>query len=555
MARFSTAQKETLRKMAEEGKLATSQVQNIMRNAAELKKLNEGGVVGFNRGGSSPRFLSPGSRGGDIPSRTPSPQLPEAPGSAPTPVQDPGEFTETDPGTYQHTQNWVTGDTERAELKNNITGDIKYTGNHAAGDKNAVAQEAITMLESLNAPKREYDTNKSEYDTNKAAFDKYETDLKEYQDKAKAYQEANLKGQQELAQSAITDPTSLVTEADVETIDPAASGTTIAAGTGQVTGTAPQVTAETAGTATTAAAPTDITAETVTASTAQGKVEEAVEDVTAAKGEVSTEAQVTAAQGEVSEGAKADAAKMDPEYVKEVTSGERQVSSDELAAAQGLDEEAVKTEIAEANVPDNIQAAQTTVQPEEIPEPAQIAESEMAAAEAMTMEGLTDDATAVAAKLKSFNVDDGTLAEFKEGKIEAQDTVQGQLASLMKQFDDGTPVWAAGAMRAANSAMAARGLGASSMAGAAILQAAMESALPIASKDADAFRGMKLDNFNRQQQISLANAAAQQGVELANLNAEQQVALQNSQNAFSLQSQNLSNMQQTVIANAQIKAT
>jgi len=47
MARFSTAQKETLRKMAEEGKLATSQVQNIMRNAAELKKLNEGGVVGF----------------------------------------------------------------------------------------------------------------------------------------------------------------------------------------------------------------------------------------------------------------------------------------------------------------------------------------------------------------------------------------------------------------------------------------------------------------------------------------------------------------------------
>ena len=67
MARFSTAQQETLRKMAEEGKLATSQIQNIMRNAAELRKLNKGGVVGFQEGG-----------------------MPEAPGSAPTPVQDPG---------------------------------------------------------------------------------------------------------------------------------------------------------------------------------------------------------------------------------------------------------------------------------------------------------------------------------------------------------------------------------------------------------------------------------------------------------------------------------
>lgn len=253
MARFSTAQKETLRKMAEEGKLATSQVQNIMRNAAELKKLNEGGVVGFKKGG-----------------------MPKAPGSAPTPVQDPGEFTETDPGKYQHTKNWITGNRERGELKNNITGDIKYTGYHSKGDKNAVAKEAKTMLKSLNAPKRDYDANKSKYDTDKAAFDKYQSDLKTYQDKAKAYQDANLKGQQELVQSAIADPSSLVTEQDVETIDPNAAGTTIAAGAGQVTGTAPQITAETAGTTATAAAPTDITAETVTAETAQGKVEEAV---------------------------------------------------------------------------------------------------------------------------------------------------------------------------------------------------------------------------------------------------------------------------------------
>ena len=55
----------------------------------------------------------------------------------------------------------------------------------------------------------------------------------------------------------------------------------------------------------------------------------------------------------------------------------------------------------------------------------------------------------------------------------------------MQDFQGGkTPAWAAGAMRAANAAMAARGLGASSMAGMAVVQAAMESALPIAQMDA-----------------------------------------------------------------------
>ena len=63
----------------------------------------------------------------------------------------------------------------------------------------------------------------------------------------------------------------------------------------------------------------------------------------------------------------------------------------------------------------------------------------------------------------------------------AKATVKGQLDSLMMDFEGGnTPAWAAGGMRAATAAMAARGLGASSIAGQAIVQAAMESALPIA---------------------------------------------------------------------------
>ena len=352
----------------------------------------------------------------------------------------------------------------------------------------------------------------------------------------------------------ILDPTGAVIKQDVSKVDSTDPGQYVDKDTGQISPEGANLGAV-QGSATTAQLPPDIIAAKIAAAKSAADVAASTAGVTAVKGELSEGAKVTAAQGKLSEGAMADASTMDPKFVDEVTSGKRSVSSEELAKAAGQDEKAIEARIAEANVPDNIKSAQGTVDPNEIPPAAKIAESDMAQAESITADGLSDDAIAVAAKLKKFSVDDQTLVEFKEGKIEAQDTVQGQLARLMADFDDGTPAWASGAIRAANAAMASRGMGGSSMAGAAILQAAMESAIPIASADADAFREMKIDNLNRQQKVSLANAAAQQGVKIANFNAEQQATLQNSQNAFSLQTQNLSNMQQTVIANAQIRAT
>jgi len=294
--------------------------------------------------------------------------------------------------------------------------------------------------------------------------------------------------------------------------------------------------------------------ETYEATTVEDKAREEAEKVKGAEGTVSEESKVVAAEGELSEEAKAKAEKFDPDKVKEIVAGERIVDSKELAEAQGLDEKAVKAKIAEANVPDNIVAAQTKVQPEEIPDAAQIKESEMAQAKIITDEGGLDERM-VAAKLEKFTVDSETLALAAQGDVDAQSTVQGQLSSLMKDFDDGTPAWAAGAMRAANAAMAARGMGGSTMAASAILQAAMESALPIAQQDAQTFATMNMQNLNNRQQVSLSNAAAQQGLALQNLNNEQQAALQNSTNSFSLQSQNLSNVQQTTLANAQIRAS
>jgi hypothetical protein len=348
----------------------------------------------------------------------------------------------------------------------------------------------------------------------------------------------------DLQAKVLADPSASVTKAEVGKIDPNADGTNLAAGTGQLTGAAPQIDD-----------PAKLNTSLVTPATVTTAAKTALSGVNAATGTVSDGATVAGAQGQLSDGSLATGATMDPANVSQVIAGTRKVTDNELASAAGQDAVAVKSQIATADVPPNIKAAQTQVNPNEIPVAAQILESDMAQAEVIMADGLSDDATAVAAKLANFSVSDQTLAEFKEGKIEAQDTVQGQLAQLMLSFEDGTPAWAAGAMRAANAAMNSRGLGGSSMAGAAIVQAAMESAIPIAAQDANAFREMKMDNLSRQQQVSLTNAAAQQGVKISNFNAQQQAALQNSQNSFALQSQNLSNMQSVVLANAQIKAS
>ena len=180
-----------------------------------------------------------------------------------------------------------------------------------------------------------------------------------------------------------------------------------------------------------------------------------------------------------------------------------------------------------------------------------VATEQAVTAIAATMDTLNQQATAQAAQ-GTFS--QSMLATAAQGTVDPAQTVQGQMNSLMEQFKNGTPVWAAGAMRAANAAMAARGLAGSSMAGAAIVQATMEAAIPIAAQDAQAYQQMGLANLNNRQQVSIANAAAQQNLVLQNLNNRQQAALQNSANAFALQSDSLSNQQATVLANAQMKA-
>ena len=355
-----------------------------------------------------------------------------------------------------------------------------------------------------------------------------------------------------LTEAAIQQPGALTTKQDVAKVD-VSPDTMIAAGTGQVTG-ANTVTPTTVTGVDQASGVTAKPAEMTSATTSAPAVAGVVDKTKAAVGTVDPNEMVTAAQGTVSQGALATAPEFDPANKKEVTAGTLNVTPDQLVTAAGQDAKAVQTQVAQAGSIEKVIAETGTVSANELPEAAQIKEADMAQATAITAEGLTKDAVAVAAKLEKFTVDNETLAQAMQGEVGPMDTVQGQLASLMKDFDDGTPAWAAGAIKAANAAMASRGLGGSSMAGAAILQAAMESALPIAKQDAETFSRMSLQNLDNRQKVSLANAAAQQGLQLQNLTNEQQAALQNSNNAFTLQTQNLSNMQSTVIANAQIKA-
>ena len=341
-------------------------------------------------------------------------------------------------------------------------------------------------------------------------------------------------------------PVSYIEEDQSQFLDPS---------TGQVSATAPYASAATVGTVETAMTPGVADTATYGATTAAGAVRDETARTTAATGTVSEGAQVDAAQGTVSDAAMADAAQFDSNFINRVNMGEMNVTSSQLVNAAGQDEVAPAVKIAQSSGIDPAIAQQATVSVNELPEAATIAESNMAQAKVAQSGGLLrEEATAYAAKLDTFSVDNGTLAKAIQGEVGALGTVQGQLENLMSQFDDGTPAWAAGAMRAANAAMAARGLGGSSMAGAAILQAAMESALPIAQQDAQTFNQMNMSNLNRRQQVALTNAAAQQGLALQNLSNEQQAALQNSTNAFALQTQDLSNMQQTFLANAQIKS-
>ena len=152
-------------------------------------------------------------------------------------------------------------------------------------------------------------------------------------------------------------------------------------------------------------------------------------------------------------------------------------------------------------------------------------------------------------------------ARIKEEQAKAKAaSMRAELKDILGEFDDGkTPTWAAGAMRKANQALAARGLSASSMAGQAVIQAMMESAIPIAQIDASNKQQMAVlkaeqrakfmqQEFDQNFETKVRNAAKVSDIANMNFTAEQQVILENSRFAQTAALQNLTNEQAVVMA-------
>jgi hypothetical protein len=313
---------------------------------------------------------------------------------------------------------------------------------------------------------------------------------------------------QVLTDAVIQNPADLTVQADVKNIGANKSGTVIEGSAGQVTDATTADVVTSADTST-AAQPTEIAAETVQPVTIAEDVSAAVSGVTGEQGQVSPESLATAAQQTTS-------------------------SISDMQAAQGT-----------AYLMDN--PVQRELQAGEI------------------ISGSAVDASKVNQLMETVEAAQATPSE--------KATVQGQLSNLMKDFEGGnTPAWAAGAMRNAQSMLAQRGLGASSMAGQAVIQAAMESALPIAQADASTFAQFEAQNLSNRQQTALfaaqqradflkqdfdqkfqtrvLNAAKVSDIANMNFTAEQNIAMENSRAVNTMNLANLDARQAMVMAKA-----
>lgn len=282
------------------------------------------------------------------------------------------------------------------------------------------------------------------------------------------------------------------------------------------------------------AAPTPVAAPVITAAQATPAVEKAVTNVQAEQGAVSQQAQVTAATQEPTTTAVAGLQAAQGQAAQVAAPVERKAQEGEMVSGSAVDMAQVDTELAKT------QAAQ--------------------------------------------------------GAVTEEMTTQGQLNKLLQDFDAGAPPpWAAASLRTATAQLAARGLGASSLAGQAIIQATLEAATPIAAADAKVFEQMGLQNLSNRQQvavlvgqqratflgqqfdqnfqtrvlnaakisdianknfdanvtIALENARLTNTMDIANLSARNALVLEQAAAMSRLETQNLNNRQQAAVQNAQ----
>ena len=243
-------------------------------------------------------------------------------------------------------------------------------------------------------------------------------------------------------------------------------------------------------------------------------------------------------------------------------------TAEEIAAMTPAEYQAYESQQALQTALQNYLAAQGELSPESIVDPAQMDPYTAAAlnlqaaqlGQAQTVDAPDPLEVSPDQLVSGSTVDQGRV-DATIAKNQAA-SVKTELDTLMQDFQGGNPPsWAAGAMRNAAAAMAARGLSASSMAGMAIVQAGMEAALPIAQIDASNKQEMALRNaeqrasflgmeFDQEFQAKVRNAARISEIANINFTAEQQIALENAKMAQTVDLANLDNRQAKVMADA-----
>ena len=251
-----------------------------------------------------------------------------------------------------------------------------------------------------------------------------------------------------------------------------------------------------------------------------------------------------------------------------VSTAPQAATAEEIAAMTPAEYQAYQSQQALQEALNNYLAAQGELNPNALVDPSQMNPFAAAALQlqaAQIGEPQTVDAPDPLKVTQDQLISGSTVDQGRVDATIAQNqaaSVKTELDTLMQDFQSGDPpAWAAGAMRNATAAMAARGLSASSMAGMAIVQAGMEAALPIAQIDASNKQEMALRNaeqrasflgmeFDQEFQAKVRNAARISEIANINFTADQQVALENAKMAQTVDLANLDARQAKVLADA-----
>jgi hypothetical protein len=143
-----------------------------------------------------------------------------------------------------------------------------------------------------------------------------------------------------------------------------------------------------------------------------------------------------------------------------------------------------------------------------------------------TMTAATVGTGAQATAATDQQLNPAAMAEAAIGELPPEAMVQSQMNELLAGIESGEiPTWAQPAVDAVEGQLAARGLSRSSVGQAALTNAIIQTALPMAQQNAQAITQNFQQDKAAQTQVSLANASAAQQLQFQNLSNEQQAAM------------------------------